>query len=520
MRRHWVRFCRSVCAGLLMALVAAGLAWGGSVQDRAEDPAVVSASILPELAGTPVERIFVFRYDSASGGFVPIPFQVDERVDHVIDAGSTPNVHEVMYDVFGEDDGLLDSLDEIALMYADAGDQAPSGAAWPARVDPGRFEIRIADPRPGGPYPDRFAYVFTGIGLTRSATHYVSWSELPASTVSSAKFSVEYQDNWILTGYRVASPCGTGDNLLDRVKGRAGLSPQQAESENTWNATSQFLGGIEGPVRSIRYVRGAASGIDTVHHDVIYRGLWDRVVNLRVHPINGVWLYFDMLPRSGTTFLASTVRAGVPVDGVNDAVPATLPAWTILRGTGGGLATVWDVPPSPFYGSARIYYRDDASYNDAPALEPDYADRDNSAIGDHGVYLDGLTSSTTDTIPASFRLYPLCASVGDATLGDTYRQVYDAPLQMTATRQSEAASAVRNLSLSRSGIDAVLSWAPVDGALGYRVYSSTDPAQSRESWTLLGTPVSLGFVDAGACGDTVPRFYSVTAVSLAGEGPW
>ena len=511
----------SWCLVLATMVPAARAATESAATNRDEDPVVISGSILQDLWGTSVTQLAVFRYDAGSNGFAPIPFQVDQRVDHVFSGGTPAEVHELIYDVMHEDDGLLDANDEVAFLYPDAGDQAPSGAVWLPGTDPSRFEIRVVDPRPGGPYPDRFVYVFTGSGLPRSAVNYMSWTASASGAISSARFGLDFADRWLLTGYRVNPPCGSGTDLLDRVKGRAGLTPDRAESEETWNPISTYMGGLIGPVRAIRYVRGAASGINTVHHDVVYRGFWERVVNLRVHSISAVWFYFDLLPAAGTTFLSSTVPAGVAVDGVNDpSVGTTIPEWSIVRGGGGGMATVYNIPPSPFVGTADFYYRDDATYNDKPQNVTTYGDDDNSAYGNHGLHLDTITSSETDTIPMSFRLYPLCSDAGDATLGAGLRALVDFPLQTSATRQTRAASAVRTVAAARVGTDVVLAWQAVGGALSYRVYVATSPSLPQGSWTLLGTPAGTTLIDPGAAGDGVSRFYSVTAVGAGGEGPW
>src|SRR5262249_30279822 len=155
-----------------------------------------------------------------------------------------------------------------------------------------RFELLVRDPRPGGPWPDRFVYLFDGSGLPRSPAAYVSWDREPTTGIASDRYALDYEDRWLLTGLRLLSPCGAGADLLDRFKGRAGLSPQDAESEALWNDASIYLGGIVGPVRAIRYVQGAASGLNTIHHDVVYRGRWDRAISLRVHPLDNVWFYF------------------------------------------------------------------------------------------------------------------------------------------------------------------------------------------------------------------------------------
>ena len=512
-----------VCALLTVTLMV-GEAHGAvtdTVQDRTEDPVIVPGSILPALFGEPIGQIYVFRYDAGTNGFVPIPYQVDQRVDYLVNPGGMIPVHELMYDVFGTGSGQLGANDEIAFLYDDAGGPASSNATWPAGADPVRFEIRVADPRPGGPFPDRFAYVFTGLTLARSSMSYVAWDAAATSDIGSSRFDLGFTDRWLLTGYAVESPCGSGEPLLDRVKGRAGLSPQQAESEEIWNTGSTYLGGIAGPVRAIRYVQGAASGVNTILRDIVYRGYWERSINLRVHSISGVWFYFDLLPVTGTTFYSSTVTGGVAVDGQTDSsVGTTIPSWTIFTGPAGGLAAMYTVAPSPFVGSETFYYRDDATYDDRPSNEPGYTDPDPSAIGDHGIKLGGITSQSTDTIPFTLRFYPLCANEGDAALGSALRQLVDDPLQPTANSQSRAGSAVQSLMAARSGDDVGLGWPAVSGALSYNVYEAPDPDLPHDSWTLIGNTTTPGFIDLGAISSGDERFYSVTAVGTGGEGPW
>lgn len=488
---------------------------------RDDDPVVVSAAVFPELQGDFINQIALFHYDAATDTFSPIPFQVDQKVDHVFSPGTQFQVTERMYDVFGEDDGHLDALDEIVFLYPDAGDQTPVCTSWVQGADPDRYEIRVSDPRPGGPYPDKYVYLFTGIGLPKSQISYISWQVSRQTAMSSTRFDLDFTDRWLLTGYHVNPPCGSGADLIDRVKGRAGLAVDRAESEELWNPTSTFLGGIVGPVRAIRYIRGAASGVNTIHHDVFYRGFWERVVNLRVHPVSGIWFYFDLKAGSGATFIAPDVPAGVAVDGANDpSVPSALKPWTIVKGPDGGFAVMYDTPSSPFVGSSTFYYRDDAGFNDKSITESSYTDEDDSAYGDQGLHLDSVSGQETDTITMGFRTYPLCSNVGDATMGAQLRELYDYPLATEATLQSRETRAIRDVQMAKVGADLVVSWTAITNAVSYKVYASTSPNAARPDWTLVGEPTVNGFVNTGALGDPTPRYYSVTAVTAMGEGPW
>src|SRR5262249_31353760 len=158
-------------------------------------------------------------------------------------------------------------------------------------------------------------------------------------------------------------------------------------------------------------------------------------ISLRVHPLDNVWFYFDWLPRPGTEFLTTSERVGVLVDGVDDpSVPmSAIPPWSLVRGPDGGLEVLYDVPPSPYFGSASFFYKDEAAYDAAPLNEPKYASDDRSAIGDHGGHLAELVGNEREAIPFELVAYPLCGDEGDATLGDQIRELIDLPLSIGAT---------------------------------------------------------------------------------------
>lgn len=490
---------------------------------RDEDAILIPGSAIPEMIGEGVLELGVFRWDAATQAFTPIPFQVDEVVDQVFNPGTAYEFTERMYDVQGLEDGVFDANDEVALLWADAGEvQAPSSAPWPAGVDDERYEVRIDDPRPGAPSATRWVYLFEGSGLPRAPDSYVTWSGTATSSIYTDRFQLDFTDRWLLTGYRVMAPCGNGADLIDRGKGRAQALQGVWEDEERWNTGSTFLGGLVGPVRSIRYIRGATSGINTIHHDVLYRGAWIRKVNLRVHPLPEIRLYIDWRPTpTGTRLYTPLARDGVPLDGVNDpSIAATWVDWNVIRHPNGGMVLLLDVPPSPLFAGRFFQYKDDASYDDAIPTNPTYGDEDHASYGSHGIRLTGLADSQVQAIAMTLRLFPTCGGVGDATLGDEYQAFVVHPLQVSATQQWKSSEAVRTLSVERENADLVLEWSEADGALSYRIYVASSASLPRAQWTLAGETPSSPFRDAGAATVPGPRFYSVVGVGAAGEGPW
>jgi len=253
---------------------------------RDDEPVVLTGSSLASLLGTPVDQLAVLRYDPPTGTFVPIPFQVDERLDVTFDVGrQTEFIEEDMYDVLHLDDGLLDEQDEVAFMFSDGGPQAPTGATWPTGTASLRYETTVRDDRDPANTVTRWAYLYAGPALQRSATSYVSWGGSASSSIVTSEFSLDYTDRWLLTGYRVASPCGSGADLIDRFKVRSRPFGLPSVDEEVVNLNSQYLGGLIGPIRALRYVRGAKSGTNTIHFDRVSRGRWTRIVHLRVHAL-------------------------------------------------------------------------------------------------------------------------------------------------------------------------------------------------------------------------------------------
>ena len=507
---------------------AAGAGWGmphgvpdasaGSADMRDGDPVLIKGSALPAFAGVSLARLGLFRFDPLLSEFEPVPFQIDEQVDHVFNPGTSTEFTELVYDVFGEDDGLLDGNDELVFLFGDGGPQAPTDAPWPEDASATRFEIAVQDPRSGAPVAARWFYLFVGDSLPESSVEYVDWDGSCSGEISSATWSLDFEDRWLLTGLHVASPCGTGEDLIDRVKGRAGNCPL-CETEELWNDYSTCLGGILGPVRAIRYVRGAASGTNTVHHDVVYARFWNRIIQLRVHGIGSARLYLDLRPHTGTVVFTPTATDGVAVDGDPDPeVDSSFVPWSLTAGPEGGLVTLYEVPPSPKYASKNFFYEDDLDYDDADGGE--YPDEDDAAFGDQGVELRNLTGTLfdVDAIYLSLRYYPLCTDEGDAALGDAFQEMKDQPLRSFVFLQRQALGPVNTLRVTKSGNEVVFSWQSVAGATSYRLYHALSPDAPHASWEFLGETSDTAFEQEIS---SLPSgYYSVVGASADGEGEW
>ncbi len=493
---------------------------GGSPRDS--EPVVLQGAAFADLLGEEIGAIRIYYLNAGEGRFDPIPFQVDERIAKVFNEGNEFEFSEVIYDVLHEEDGLFDANDEIAFMYEDAGVRAPAEVPWPDGAGDLRYEIAVDDPRPGSGSPLRYAYLFTGVALPLSELNYVSWNLQPGGAISSEAFELGFEDRWLLTEYRVLPPCGDGSDLIDRVKGRAAPLPETREDEEGWNTSSTYLGGLVGPIRAIRYVRGATSAINTIHHDLVYRNFWTRAVNLRVHALARIWFYIDWLPRSGTELFTPDAMSGVPIDGVADTdVGEAYQDWQVVAGPGGGLGLALRVPDSNLFEDKRFFYRDDENFNDQIPTDPDYGDDDDSAYGAHGVTITGIENANTTAIPIAWRVYPICSGDGDGQLGETLQELTENPLQSEVEPQWSAATLVRTLRIQVLGADLKLEWDALPEIDTYRVYSSASPAAAREQWSLLSSTHEPFYLDQGEASLPDNRFYSIVGITPGGgEGGW
>lgn len=514
---------RTRCGAIVCLVVIFCAASGGVARaiSRDDEPVVVSCARFPELAGTAIADGALFVWDTATSSYVPTPFQIDERVVETFNPGTPLQFTQLMHDVFHRENGTFDDDDELVFLFRDARlDRAPAQAPWPAGAGEISYELAVEDPRRKLSGPARYAYLFVGAGLAQSPVSYVSWSGSEASPVSTVRMTVDFAGRWLVNGLSVAPPCGSGTDLIDRVKGRARPLINQEEDEEGWNVNSSWLGGVVGPVRAIRYVRGATSGINTILHDEVYRDLWIRHVDLRVHPLDSVRMYVDWLPGPGRTAFFPNVTSGVPVDGVADSVSTQFAEWMVMRTPSGGAGVVLRGGDVPQVANRRLFYRDDKNWDDRIAGNPAYSDDDNAAYGDSGIEFSGVGNSNVTAIPITFRVYPLCANDGSAVTGSTINELEKTPLEIESTPRFAQLAAVRTLAVQRQGDDVSLGWTEVENAEEYVVYASPVADLPHTSWTVLGSVVEAPFVDGGAAADPAPRFYSVVARQGGEEGGW
>jgi hypothetical protein len=410
---------------LLLALFAGGEARANP--DERYRPVIATGLQLASWDGLAGAEIRAYRWNGAS--FEPIPFQFDEFVVRVFEAWpptGVPEHEETTFDFDGEEDGSLDGNDEVVLMPWDLGLKAPD-AAWSGSGDD-RYELSVLDPLTG---ENRFAYLFLDPDGDLSPVDYVTGHPEAAGSFDTDRYSITYTDRWLLTEFRAkAAAGGDGSDLIDRVKGRFGDPADPLETEEGWNASSTFLGDIDGPVRAAREILGAASGLHTTHVDIAYARHAERTVHLRLHEANRVVFYFDLDPSVLPGEYHDHEDGPLVLDGVPHPHAEHFPEWSLAKTPPGSLYVhfreLTDFPPQNDESRTETYHVDDETLDDASG---DIA----GAHGNFGAQLWDIGDTNESPYVTQQLWLPLASTVDPATFSEP--DLLDNPLVVTPVRQ-------------------------------------------------------------------------------------
>lgn len=416
--------------GLLLALAPATSA---AVDDK---PLLLTGGSLPQLAGRPVDEIYLLRFDGAA--WSGIPHQIDERETVLLATclddprcqtdPERSNCDEHSSYVFdGWEGGAgagLDGDDEIVFLAGDVRGGLPAGlGAWPPTADAERFEIEV---RHAGETLG-FVYLFTGPPgsgpLLPPPTDYVDLDYRPGAdplsedtTVAGDGCAFHLRGFWLLDGLFVPTAGGgSGTDFLDRLKRREAATDDAhfGENEELWSQTSCLLGHKDGPVRVIREIQGAASGVNTTKTEYYYRSHLTERVNLRVHPIPNLFSFVDYHSQvTPLTYYNPANPAGVAIDGVPDpGIVATLGDWELVtHPQHGGVFYHYRQPVPPPAQSQQMFYDDDSTDVLDPEEEP-------GRYGCHGIRLDLIDDTDTPGSEAVFVNNVVCLPAGTGDVG-------------------------------------------------------------------------------------------------------
>lgn len=393
--------------------------------ERNLEPVVRLGSQVASLLASPVDELFVYRFDGVT------PAQIPVQVDEVTASGSYTTT----------EDGLLDGNDEIVFMAADLGgrptDPATLLAALP--ISPTWSEIEVTDPL--DPARHGWAYLVRSSQLTQPAADYAKYDGA-TQRITTSQYAL---------GFAAAQPGldyldhNGSDNILDRSKLRVvgnflGVAVPFNEEDLENPATILIK---DGPVRVIaqQSVASTPGGIDlgsarvdTLHlayAAMVYSTASISFTLLPFIDITSVRTSIDFnshIASTGVaTFYNSTIPGGVPIDGITDTVAATpVSLWGQVSHPYGRIVQVTD--PAPIGGSPANYYCDNT---DLPA-ECDGTSKtgDNMSYGDSGFSITGDINSRFVTESWLFFLPPPAPGEAD-NVGETYQDYFENPLDQS-----------------------------------------------------------------------------------------
>ncbi len=346
---------------------------------RTVDPVIVQGKELPGMRGRPLAglRAFALR----DGRLEAIPYQIDEFDEKgriTCPEGKDPRKDE--------DEGHLDSNDEVVVMAADLGDKAPR------RVFPtdarAASEVRVQDPTSGA---QAWFYLFDfDSPPPPSPVKYVQY-EPTEDKASSDLYLVDFNErrSILLDDMRIKGKDGKlGVNIIDRIKVRTWFKSRIfiTFKFNEEDITSRVTAYKNGPIRSVRsadyflkllFIKVTPSA----HVDYLfYRNAIVGPGELKV-PFNPklvlrggsravTGLDFDEAVR-GWQFYSARNPTPIVLDGSNqkgDGIEKSDVNWFALFGEEGGTMTRVVYGPSILKAKQGydLYYVDDPTHEGAP----------------------------------------------------------------------------------------------------------------------------------------------------------
>lgn len=349
-----------------------------SVTSRAREPIVISvdSSLFPDWVDQGIPAQVFELWTNKNSQWKALPFQIDQFKSNprklasyltpcgpgcVCRAASNINPDwrgpcEKEYYLRGTalPGQSFSSGDELVFMAGDAGACDVPKNDWPdGNLALTRQRITIQDGtdwgcvylfwRAAGMHPatlDLVSYDEAGDGISHPPSCQPSSSACGAligrgydfsgdGTVDSPSYRLDFLGNWAADKLFIARQEAQNpptDSLIDLLKYRID-SPQ--ENEGVWDIRNNagvcavFHGFIDGPVRVIRVIQGAASGATTTKYEFAYPSEIRFRVNLRVHNVNGpIYNYADLNQANlagnpaTTVYKASSLSGYDFVDGI------------------------------------------------------------------------------------------------------------------------------------------------------------------------------------------------------------
>ncbi len=338
--------------------------------ERPFEPVVITGEQISEYSGVSVDAIFVAAYNSASGAWQIIPFQIDER-----DTSGSLLVPDV--------NAGLDADDEIVFMAKDAGDRAPK--SWLDNSESENFqriEIAVIDAAD----MDKTAWIYVyhipenqpDLNPTDYVTYLPNTTEPAADSIAGKTYKIANALNGLPNFLAIPPEAGgAGLDILEKQEVSIGSSIGFSLNE-TNNFISDSVSIKDGNIRVIRelFIDIVLLGtplFPDLTLPVIYYGYSldirayfiipeELPLNIRITEIRQS---FNLNANAAGMKLYSANNSGIPIDGSPENIDDRAVLFPdgvnrlLFTGTMGNFVNVFTVPALGI--SRKLYYQDNAS---------------------------------------------------------------------------------------------------------------------------------------------------------------
>lgn len=413
---------------------------------RDYEPVILKGEQFPELLGVPVSEIFVYSYNATQNIWNQIPFQIDEKLED----GSF---------ALSENDGDLDSTDEIVFMARDLGDVA-SGLSWIYDDDSrqyGRFAVTFADAI--NDQAQAWVYVFRSATLSPDPSMHDYIAYVPSSdpedqgadAVDGTSYSEAHTKGIPDVLAIPVEAGGSGQDILDRQKlhvdlmlninfGGADVVIPVTIRENFLQEFPPEVSFKDGPVRVLRQVKWVVEiqGIQPKEFSLPLQyypfSMESGGLSFTVQEkdsVDYIKQSFDLNEHaSGMKFYNPYNMAGILIDGdptadmavFNNSIDLNEVNWFLSTGDQGTFAFMFKLDSLGEQHS--VYFKDDSSL-----AEEGEDTGDMMAYGEAGILVQSTESKIVGNLRFAYKSFCLPGNI-DPLVGDSLAKNYESPLSV------------------------------------------------------------------------------------------
>ncbi len=393
-----------------------------------------------------------FRYQADTNTWHLIPFQVDE-----VDAKGKYNK---------ENDGIIDTNDEMLFMPGDLGDRAgPSRWLSDANAQRAeRLELAFTDPVDG---TQAWAYLYRNVSVDQQVSGYLDYTPSPDGSAADTARSIAYNIGHTRAGWIdfISLSLAPGTNLVDRLKLRlAGETffnnvGAYVFTEDTLNEDkATYHPGVirafhdEENLLSVPQLWPTPLNVDYKLHYFPYSfriGVNDaQLQSPLLLAMAGLKTFRQSLDLSeaarGMLFYSEKNTTGVLIDGSPDDVDRALAQsagthWVMASGDLGTILMMLEMPEIPG-STTELYYLDQLT---SQPLDGTLDTGDGHSFGDMGLWVHGDVLAT-DRITMNFTIYLIDQPNLNADFAARLFAWQQQPLTVEMTKQDYPATGVKD----------------------------------------------------------------------------